>query len=360
MKTSIIITNYNYASYLADAIESALDQTYQSGEVIVVDDGSTDHSRDVIARYDGYVTSIFQDNRGQAAAFNTGFARARGEIVIFLDADDVLDRYTAEGVVETFRREPDLVKVQWRLQWMDARGENLPAFTPPSHVTLPNGRLFPRLLRFPDDIAFSPTSGNAYAARVLEKILPMPEQEFRLCADYYLLHLAPLYGPVRSLPEVGGKYRVHGRNGHFRAGPDLAHVREIIARTQTTQAHLERFADEMGYYDPTRKPIENVSVTWMAHRLVSYRFARAQHPIALDNSFRVAVRGIQSALERPDLAPSRRILWALWFVLVAAAPWSIARRVAAVLYQVPTTANSKLPSGTNQLPARASVYKRGV
>ena len=91
MLVSIVINNYNYARYLGDAIDSALAQTWHPLEVIVVDDGSTDDSWSVIQRYGERVRAMRQPNGGQGAAYNAGFAASRGEWVLFLDADDLLD-----------------------------------------------------------------------------------------------------------------------------------------------------------------------------------------------------------------------------------------------------------------------------
>src|SRR5688572_3590972 len=87
---SIVINNYNYGRFLAASIDSALGQTYPRTETIVVDDGSTDDSREVIQRYAGRVRAILKANGGQASAVNTGFAACQGEVVIFLDSDDML------------------------------------------------------------------------------------------------------------------------------------------------------------------------------------------------------------------------------------------------------------------------------
>jgi glycosyltransferase involved in cell wall biosynthesis len=86
---SVIIASYNYGRFLGDAIESALAQTYAPVEVIVVDDGSTDESRNVIARVGDRVQSILKANGGQASAWNAGFAASAGDVVLFLDADDL-------------------------------------------------------------------------------------------------------------------------------------------------------------------------------------------------------------------------------------------------------------------------------
>src|SRR4051812_33036188 len=71
---SIVITNHNYGRYLDDSIQSALEQSYDRVEVIVVDDGSTDNSRAIIARYHDRVTPVYQARAGQFAAFNAGAA----------------------------------------------------------------------------------------------------------------------------------------------------------------------------------------------------------------------------------------------------------------------------------------------
>ena len=76
MRLSIIVNNYNYARFLSHAIDSALAVAHEDVEVIVVDDGSTDHSRSVIEKYGGKIRSIFKPNGGQASAFNAGYAVA--------------------------------------------------------------------------------------------------------------------------------------------------------------------------------------------------------------------------------------------------------------------------------------------
>lgn len=95
---SVIITCFNQGAYLGDAIESALSQTYPRLEVLVVDDGSTDDTSLVAARY-SRVMLIRQENRGLSAARNTGIDASAGDYLIFLDADDrLLPRATQSGV----------------------------------------------------------------------------------------------------------------------------------------------------------------------------------------------------------------------------------------------------------------------
>ena len=92
-KVSILIPSYNNAHYLPQAIDSALNQTFQDFEIIIIDDGSTDNTREIVERYlkraPDKIRYIYQDNQGLARARNTGLRHARGEYVALLDADDV-------------------------------------------------------------------------------------------------------------------------------------------------------------------------------------------------------------------------------------------------------------------------------
>jgi len=101
---SIIIGNYNYQDYVSAAIESALSQTYTSCEIIVVDDGSTDSSRDAIRSFGDKVKTIFKQNGGQASAFNAGYAASTGDIVCFLDSDDLFLPTKVTRVVEVLEK----------------------------------------------------------------------------------------------------------------------------------------------------------------------------------------------------------------------------------------------------------------
>ncbi len=109
MKTqvSIIIPTYNHAKYLPDAIKSCLAQTYPDIEIIVVDDDSTDNTREVVARY-SQVTYIHQPNQGPATARNTGWRQSRGAYLQFLDADDLLLPTKIEKCMAVFDSHPEI------------------------------------------------------------------------------------------------------------------------------------------------------------------------------------------------------------------------------------------------------------
>src|ERR1700739_1919613 len=107
---SILITNYNYGAYLGDAIESALQQTYDKLEIVICDDGSTDCSSRILERYrslDRRIGVIYQANKGQSVALNAAFYKSTGDIICLLDADDVFMPDKVRRVVETFSAAPD-------------------------------------------------------------------------------------------------------------------------------------------------------------------------------------------------------------------------------------------------------------
>jgi len=104
---SIIIMNYNYADFLSIAISSALSQTYPNVEVVVVDDGSTDNSRDIINAYGEKIVPVFKKNGGQASALNAGYKVCKGDIICFLDADDLFLPEKVAQVVKTFQKYPE-------------------------------------------------------------------------------------------------------------------------------------------------------------------------------------------------------------------------------------------------------------
>ena len=86
---SVIIPAHNSADFIVTAVESVLAQTFADYEIVVVDDGSTDDTREVLKRFEGRIVYLHQQNRGVSAARNAGLQRARGELVCFLDADDI-------------------------------------------------------------------------------------------------------------------------------------------------------------------------------------------------------------------------------------------------------------------------------
>jgi glycosyltransferase involved in cell wall biosynthesis len=210
---SILINNYNYASYLEEAIESALRQTYDNVEVIVVDDGSTDSSRDIIARYGDRIVPVLKENGGQASSFNAGFAASKGDVVCFLDSDDLFRPNKVSCVVQIFNDNPragwcfdtvhefdDTTKDHYSVQ-----GDcNYGAWDVREMVAAGKAPVIP-----------TATSGLSFRRSQLALILPMPEV-IRITSDGYLKLVALGLSEGWMASEELSLQRIHGENAYTR------------------------------------------------------------------------------------------------------------------------------------------------
>ncbi|BDI06847.1 glycosyltransferase family 2 protein [Sphaerotilus microaerophilus] len=204
MLVSIVINNYNYGNFVAQAIESALAQTYPAVEVVVVDDGSRDDSLAVISRYGDRVLVIAKANGGQGSAYNIGFLRSHGELVIFLDADDWLYPQAVQQIVVAWR--PGMSKLQFRLDMVGRQGQPFGRWLPRD---LHDSEQAQRLVCEFGTYGTPPGSGNAFSAAYLRQVMPMDEGAWRIGADSVTVLLAPAHGRVESIQTALGAYRIH-------------------------------------------------------------------------------------------------------------------------------------------------------
>ena len=190
---SIIINNYNYGQFLGQAIESALEQTHPA-QVIAVDDGSTDDSREIIARFDSRVLPIFKPNGGQGSAMNEGFAMATGDIVLFLDSDDLLNTNAVSTLLSQWQ--PDTVLAQYPLKIVDQDGTTVLGIHPDPPSSLSQGDVRGELLKT-GSFGVNVTSGLAFSRLAMASVMPMPADEFWDAADGYLVRAAGFNRPRR-------------------------------------------------------------------------------------------------------------------------------------------------------------------
>lgn len=323
---SIVVNNFNYGRFLSAAIESALNQTYERCEVIVVDDGSTDHSREVIAGFGDRVQPILKENAGQASALNAGFARSIGRIVIFLDADDLLLPETAQRVVDAFATDADLVKVQYRLEMIDACGTPLGRLIPGRQTPMASGDLRHAVLRYPDDLAWAAMSGNAFSAAVLKRVMPIPVERFpTVGADVYLLNVTPLFGRIMSIESVGAHYRVHGRNAYHRDQLDLQQLRRMACWSQSTHAEIRRLATDLGL---APQAVGSRSLTFLASRMILLRLDPQDERRRGDTRLRLGLSGLSTVVRRRDRPWGVRLRYTGWFAAMSLAPRPLAERLA--------------------------------
>jgi hypothetical protein len=247
--------------------------------------------------------------------------------VLFLDADDTLEPEAAARVAAAFAADDAIAKVQFRMDVIDAEGKPTGEVKPPLHLPMPGGDLRRDELAFPYDLAWLPTSANAFRASALRRILPIPEASYPVCgADWYLIHLMTLLGPVVSLEQVSGSYRVHGANSYEPAAPtlDLAHIRETIGYAHETSTALLRLATELGLPRPDRI----LSVADLANRLVSLRIEPNLHPIPGDRKGHLLADAVRATRRRTNVSVPMRLTFVAWFIAMAVVPRSLARRLA--------------------------------
>jgi glycosyltransferase involved in cell wall biosynthesis len=207
MRVSIVVCNYNYAPFLDSAIRSAVFQDHPDKEVIVVDDGSTDGSRDIVARWGDAVRAVYKSNGGQVSAYNVGFEKVTGDVVVFLDSDDLLDAGACARIVRAF--DDDTAKVHFRLRLVDTDGVALGSTIP---RILAEGDLADRLRVEGELYESAPGSGNAYRVSALRRLMPIPTDDTH-GADFFAIYGTSVLGEVRVAgDEPLGSYRVHGDN----------------------------------------------------------------------------------------------------------------------------------------------------
>ena len=238
---SVIINNYNYDVYLKAAIESAITQSYSPLEVIVVDDGSTDHSREIIAHFGDRVTPVLKSNGGQASAFNAGFAVSRGEFVCFLDADDMFTRDRVAVELQALLNHPDAGWSYHQLSFVDSNGLTLVQSPPPLPEAVHKFDLRQdirqgSLKRVP--LPLPGTDGYLYRRSHLGQILPMPEGEGVSLNDSYLQYASFAISPGIALTAQLHQQRIHGNNS-FTLRRDRAKV-QLRARIHLLTAYWLR------------------------------------------------------------------------------------------------------------------------
>lgn len=144
---SVIVPTYNRAAYIAAAVESAIAQTRRPDEILVVDDGSTDGTEELLRQFGPPVRVIRQDNRGRSAARNAGLQAAQGDAVIFLDSDDVLVPECIASFVGVLEANPDVGVVYGDAELVDAAGNLLCFYSEALPGARPSGAVLGELAR---------------------------------------------------------------------------------------------------------------------------------------------------------------------------------------------------------------------
>jgi len=231
---SVLIDTYHHERFIEKAIVSVLEQDFPASEreIIVVDDGSSDQTPEIVRKFEPEVRLLRKTNGGQASAFNVGIPECRGEVVAFLDGDDWWVRKKLSRVIPVFAGDSNIGTV--------------------GHGTikvLPDGREFTEVLREGHRFSLSSVEGallfrsrksflgtrSTIRASILRKLLPVPET-IRIEADEFVFTMAAALGEVEILPEALFFYRLHTGNLFSQHGFNESSVR----RKQQSIAELAK------------------------------------------------------------------------------------------------------------------------
>lgn len=300
---SILINNYNYGQFLADAIDSALNQTYPHIEVLVVDDGSSDNSREIIEQYTAKIHPILKPNGGQASAFNAGFKASKGDLICFLDSDDIFILDKIEKIVDVFTQYPDIGWCFHPLKlFSNDTGSEIKDPSLPTKAERKSGIYDVRaniIQGYLKDLipCLPATSGICFRRSLLSQILPMPEAEGVSISDSYIKYIALALSPGFCLLEQIGLQRIHQHNIHTLKSPKA----DLSVKLQVLTA----------YWMKTNFPILHKYTDTM----IAFGFALAWHAKLKDEICNYYINAYLSSISPLDIAKiyARAIYYLLTF-----------------------------------------------
>jgi cellulose synthase/poly-beta-1,6-N-acetylglucosamine synthase-like glycosyltransferase len=214
-KVSIAIICFNYARFLPECLESCLAQTVAVDEIVVVNDGSTDDTAEVLNDYASrlpWVKAIHKSNGGICSATNAALAACSGDVVLLLDADDAIVPDRVEKVLAAFRRRVDGQLPGWVHHAMTRFSDMQPNLGLAPYYpggAGPEGWVAPQALSAASSPVLALTSSLAFRREVLEAIGPLDEDRL-MYQDLQLCTAATLLSPTAWIGEPLTRYRVHG------------------------------------------------------------------------------------------------------------------------------------------------------
>lgn len=324
---SVVIPNYNYAKYVGTAIKSALDVRWWRVEVIVVDDGSTDNSVEVIEAFGDKIIAIRQANVGQMQSCVNGFRRSTGDIVIFLDSDDALHPDVMTEIAAVWRKE--VSKFQFQMRAIDANGNPTGSIQPQFFVT-PTPQQVRQWVTTAGVYPTPPGSGNAYPRWVVERVFDFKTDFVDRAPDSYLVTAAPAYGDVMTIPKPLVDYRVHGENhGAFLQLDDTRFAREVDVTRRRFKFFME-IAASVGLC--VASDALNRNMLYLCLRAASFALRPDCHPIANDRAGSVVADMFKALAYPQGFSYAQRASLFCWTLTVLLAPNWLARSVVSWRY----------------------------
>jgi glycosyltransferase involved in cell wall biosynthesis len=244
---SVLIDTYNHERFIAQAISSVLEQDFPASdrEVIVVDDGSTDRTPEIVKQFEPQVRLLRKENGGQASAFNAGIPECKGEVIAFLDGDDWWAPGKLSRVVQTLADDPEVGIVGHGIVNVQRDGSEQAETLRDGFRFQANSMEGAELFRRRG--AFLGTSRMTIRADVLRRIGVVP-QAIEVQADEYLFTMAAAMTSAQILPETLTYYRMHDANSFQLASHDTQRLRRkqksLAALANSLMTQLEQFGIE--------------------------------------------------------------------------------------------------------------------
>jgi glycosyltransferase involved in cell wall biosynthesis len=281
---SIITPSFNQALFIEETIQSVLQQNYPNIEYLVMDGGSTDGTQDILHRYDGQLTWVSEPDKGQANAINKGWQRSQGDIIAWLNSDDLYAPGAVRRAVETFVAHPKVAMVYGDNQGIDKAGRVLYTYTC-FQMTLED------LLCF--KIIGQPTV--FLRRKVLDTVGWLDESLHYLLDHDYWIRVAARY-EIMYIPYVMAHHRMHEMAKNVekadRFPQDAFTILEKIQADEVLSRHLEPIKDRAYteahllaaiFYIRKKKWWAILSSIWRAYQLDRRRtsdFVSAHFPFA--------------------------------------------------------------------------------
>lgn len=208
---SVVISSYNYAHFLGETIQSVLGQTYPAREVIVVDDGSSDDSVGVARSFGERVRVVEQENGGVCVARNHGARLATGDVLAFLDSDDIWLPRKLERQAEAFGSDPEVGLVSCGIRFFNPRGETIVEYNEGK-----SGWCAKDILLYKEPVLNTTASAVAVRRDVFEAAGGFDQRrELFAAEDREFAYRAARLAKLVFIPEILVDYRIHGANGHL-------------------------------------------------------------------------------------------------------------------------------------------------
>jgi glycosyltransferase involved in cell wall biosynthesis len=292
---SVVTPAYNQAAFLQDTIESVLSQDYPAIEHQIIDDGSTDETPQILAKYEGRAWIERHENRGQTPTINKGWERAKGDILTWLNSDDTFLPGAVKAAVKYFEKNPDVGIVFGDTLFTDEHG------SPLNRSADRSGFSYESFVRDCENPIPQP---SAFIRRSVIEDVGMLDPKFYYFMDWDFWLRAGVNHRIEYVPELWSTYRLHSESKTVaqanKAAPELEYMyRKFFARTDLP---------------PNLRALEKEAT-------VNMLFTTGGYYLTAGNRKGAASVGLRALRKAPELFYRPSLIHKLFYCLYGASSW---------------------------------------